>query len=88
MVGDDHDIDFSNSCIIVALRCKTDYWNNKFLQRLEGEEHVFEAIDTDGNGNPLSATDQEKVKVYHQERLPDKLVVKVGARVVLLKNRC
>ena len=53
---------------------------------MEGEEHVFGAIDTDGSGNPLSATDQEKVKIYHRERLPDKLVLKVGARVVLLKN--
>lgn len=86
MVGSDHEIDLSNGCIIVALRCERDYWNDKFLQDMEGEEHVFEAIDTDGNGSPLSATDQEKVKKYHRERLPDKLVLKVGARVVLLKN--
>jgi len=50
---------------------------------MEGEEHVFKAIDTDGSGNPLSVTDQEKIKIYHRERLPDKLVFKVGARVVL-----
>lgn len=58
----------------------------KVLQRLDSKEYVFDAVDTDGNGNTLSATDQEKVKLYHKERLPDKLVVKLGARVVLLKN--
>ena len=86
VVDNDDEIDLSRGCIIVALRCERDHWNEKFLQNLEGEEHVFEAIDTDGNGNPLSATDQEKVKIYHRERLPDKLVLKVGARVILLKN--
>ena len=86
VIGSDHDIDVGDGSVIVALRCERDHWNDKFLQRMEEEEHVFEAIDTDENGNPLSATDQDKVKIYHRERLPDKLVLKVGARVLLLKN--
>lgn len=56
------------------------------MQKPEAEEHVFDAIDTDGKGNPFSSTDQEKVKIYHREHLADTLVFKVGARVVLLKN--
>ena len=48
VIGTEDDIDHSHGCIIVALRCERDYWNDRFLQKMEGEEHVFEAIDTDG----------------------------------------
>ena len=85
MVEND-DIDLSQRCIIVALQCERDHWNDNFSQNLEGEEQVFEAISTDGNGKPLSATVQEKVKIYHRERLLGKLVLQVGARLILLKT--
>ena len=39
-------------------------------------------LDTDHHGHPLRETDKERVQRY-QERLPDRLVLKVGACVIL-----
>ena len=46
---------------------------------------MCEAFDTDRHGHPLREADKETVLKYH-ERLPDKLVLKVGACVVLRRN--
>ncbi len=47
---------------------------------LEGNEVVYEALDTDHHGHPLREADLRLQR--YRERLPDKLVLKVGARVV------
>ena len=46
---------------------------------------MYEALDTDHHGHPLREADKDTVLKY-RERLPDKLVLKVGARVVLRRN--
>ena len=42
-------------------------------------------IDTDHHGHPLREADFERIR-RNREKLPDKLVLKVGARVVLRRN--
>ena len=46
---------------------------------------VYEALDTDHQGHPLREADFERLKRC-REKLPDKLILKVGARVVLRRN--
>ena len=49
------------------------------------EMSVYEALDTDHHGHQLREADKQTVLKY-RERLPEKLVLKVGARVVLRRN--
>ena len=49
------------------------------------EMSVYEALDTDHHGHPLREADKQTILRF-RERLPDKLVLKVGARVVLRRN--
>ena len=46
---------------------------------------MYEALDTDHHGHPLREAHRDTVLKY-RERLPDKLVLKVGAHVVLRRN--
>ena len=46
---------------------------------------MYEALDTDHHGHPLREADKQTVLKYH-ERLSDKIVLKVGACVVLWRN--
>jgi len=80
------DISVGNGAIIVSKRSERDFWNQKFLQSLLGETYEFEAEDTDSENRELSKVEKEKIKRFHRERLPDKLQLKLGARVVLLRN--
>ena len=80
------DIDLTNGAIICSLRKDRDAWNNKFIDTLESDVHVFEAIDSDVTGNAISETVKRKIRRFHRERLEDTLKLRVGARVVLCKN--
>ena len=42
----------------------------------------YESDETDNHGNGLRAADNQRIQ-RHRERLPDKLQLKVGARVIL-----
>ena len=48
-------------------------------------DRVYEALDTAHHGYPLKGAKKETILKY-REHLPDKLVLKVGARVVLRRN--
>ena len=50
-----------------------------------GEVNEYEALDTDHHGHPLREADRERIQRY-RERLPNKLELKVGARVILRRN--
>ena len=49
------------------------------------EQSVYQALDTDYHGHPLREADKQTVLKY-SERLPNTLVLKVGARVALRRN--
>ena len=55
------------------------------LERLQGNAVSYEACDTDYNGHDLRKADDERLQ-HCKDRLPDTLVLKVGARVVLRRN--
>ena len=76
----------NNAAVIVSLRKERDTINENILANLDGQETVYKAEDTDGNGHPISSKEEEKVRLFRRERFADELHLKVGARVVLLKN--
>ena len=76
----------NNAAVIVSLRKERDAINENILANLDGQERVYKAEDTDGHGNPISSKEEERMKGFHRERFADELHLKVGARVVLLKN--
>ena len=55
------------------------------INRIDENKNVYEALDTDHHGHPLREADKPTVLKYC-ERHPDKLVLKVGARVLLRHN--
>ena len=71
--------------MICSTRNECDEVNNLCINRIDGNESVYEALDTDRHGHPLREADKQTVLRY-RERLPDELVLKVGARVVLRRN--
>jgi ATP-dependent DNA helicase PIF1 len=71
--------------VICSTRKECEEINDACIKRVEGNEVVYEALDTDHHGHPLREADLERLKRY-RERLPDQLVLKVGARVVLRRN--
>ena len=78
-------IQLDRTVVICSTRNECDKINNMCINRIDGNESVYEALDTDHHGHPLREADKETVLKY-RERLPDKLVLKVGARVVLRRN--
>ena len=78
-------IQLDRTVVICSTRNECDKINNLCINRIDGNESVYEALDIDHHGHPLKEADKETVLKY-RERLPDKLVLKVGARVVLRRN--
>ena len=72
------DIDLQRTVVICSTRKECDEINDDCIDMVEGSEIVYDASDTDHHGHPLHEADLER----NRERLPDKLVVKVNARVV------
>ena len=56
--------------------------NAQCLERLQGGQCCYEARDTDHNGHNLRKADHERLQ-HCKDKLPDTLVLKVGARVVI-----
>ena len=78
-------IELDRTVVICSTRNECDEVNDLCINRIDGNESVYEAIDTDHHGHPLREADKLTALKY-RERLPDKLVLKVGARVVLRRN--
>ena len=78
-------IQLDRTVVICSTRKECDEVNDLCINRIDGRESVYEALDTDHHGHPLREADKQTVLKY-RERLPDKLVLKVGARVVLRRN--
>ena len=78
-------LDLDKTVVICSTRDECSEINNHCIKRLEGNSCEFVAIDTDHDGNPLRVADHDRIKRY-RERLPDTLVLKVGARVILRRN--
>ena len=78
-------VDLDKTVIICSTRQECAQINHQCLQKLPGTMCEFEANDTDNQGNCLRAADHQRIQ-QHRERLPDKLQLKVGARVILRRN--
>ena len=74
-----HDIELDKTVVICSTRKECEEINSACIERVGGSSVVYDAIDSDHHGNLLREADIEKL-------LPDKLVLKVGARVVLRRN--
>ena len=79
------DMDLGRTVVICSTRRECEDINDECIAMVHGSEVVYEALDTDHHGHPLREADIERLQ-RNRERLPDKLVLKVGARVVLRRN--
>ena len=71
--------------LICAARDECNSINNQCLEKISGPACEYDADDSDNHGNGLRAADHQRMQ-QHRERLPDKLQLKVGARVILRRN--
>ena len=55
-------VDLTRTVIICSRRNEVETINNECLKLIDGEEHQFEATDTDSNGQPLRETDQKRLE--------------------------
>ena len=79
------DMELDRTVVICSTRKECETINNACIDMVEGSEVMYEALDTDHHGHPLREADLERLR-RQRERLPDQLVLKVGARVVLRRN--
>ena len=79
------DLDLQKTVVICSTRKECEEINSACIDIVEGMEVVYEALDTDHHGHPLREADLDRLKRC-REKLPDKLILKVGARVVLRRN--
>ena len=79
------DLDKTVTVIICSTRAECDKINSECLEKVIGSVCEYEADDTDNHGNGLRAADHQRIQQHH-ERLPNKLQLKVGARVILRRN--
>ena len=75
----------TKTVIICSRRKEVDAINERCPQLISGDDHKFEASDTDSNGQPLRECDRKRVK-HIPTRLPDEIVLKIGCRIVLRRN--
>ena len=78
-------IELDRTVVICSTRNECDEVNDLCINRIDGNGSVYEALDTDHHGHPLREADKQTVLRYG-ERLSDKLVLKVRARVILRRN--
>ena len=78
-------VDLDKTVILIcATREECSKINNHCLEKITGTACEYHADDSDNHGNALRAADHQRIQ--HHERLPDKLQLKVGARVILRRN--
>jgi hypothetical protein len=82
---DVHTIELDRTVIICSTRRECSDINDECIKNIVGEVHEYETLDTDHHGHPLREADRYRIQRY-LERLPDKLELKLGARVILRRN--
>ena len=78
-------LDLDKTVVICSTVAECNETNAQCLERLQGNAVSYEAHDTAHNGHDLRKADHERLQ-HCKDRLPDILVLKVGARVVLRRN--
>ena len=78
-------VDLNKTVIICSTRNEVDAINSECLKLIDGSEHIYVAVHTDSNGQPLREADQNRLK-HINTRLPDTIVLKEGCRIVLRRN--
>lgn len=78
-------LDLQESVVICSRREECNEVNKRCLARIPGDSKCYSANDTDHHGNPLRDPDLQHLS-RTRERLPDKVILKVGCRVVLRRN--
>ena len=78
-------VDIDKTVIICSTRLECSSINDECLERLEGQEQEYPALDTDHHGHLLRQSDHERIQRC-RERLPDTLKLKLGTRVLLRRN--
>ena len=76
------DIATVDTVVICSTVAECNEINAQCLERLQGNAVSYEAHDTDHNGHNLRKADHERLQ-HCKDKLPDTLVLKVGARVVI-----
>ena len=78
-------VDLCRTVIICSRRKEVDQINTECLNYICGTVQEYVAIDTDTNGQPLREADKLRFN-KNTMRLPDKLILKEGCRIVLRRN--
>ena len=78
-------IKLDRTVVICSTRKECSDINDECIKKVLGEINEYEALDTDHHGHPLREADRSRIQKY-RERLPDTLVLKVGARVIPRRN--
>ena len=78
-------VDLERTVVICSTVAECNEINAQCLERLQGNAISYDARDTDHNGHDLRKADHERLQ-HCKDRLPDTLLLKVGARVVLHRN--
>ena len=78
-------VDLTRTVIICSRRNEVDLINAECLNYIDGTVHEYVAIDTDTNGQPLREADKQRL-TRNTTRMPDKISLKEGCRVVLRRN--
>ena len=78
-------VDLTRTVIICSRRKEVDVINAECLNYIDGNVHEYVAIDTDTNGQPLREADKQRL-TRNTTRMPDKISLKEGCRVVLRRN--
>ena len=78
-------VDLTRTVIICSRRKEVDQINAECLNYINGTVQEYMAIDTDTNGQPLREADRLRLE-KNTMRLPDKLILKEGCRIVLRRN--
>ena len=76
-------LDLNTTVAICSTRKECNEINEHSIRRVDECSCEYTATDTDHNGNPLCSADHERIS---RERLPEKLTLKLGARVILRRN--
>ena len=78
-------VELERTVVICSKVAECNEINAQCLERLQGNAVSYDARDTDHNGQDLRKTDNERLQ-HCKDRLPDTLLLKVGARAVLRRN--
>ena len=63
-------IELDRTVVICSTRSECKEVNDQCIQRMDGNEMVYEALDTDHHGHSLREADKETL-LRHHDRLPD-----------------